>query len=147
MKSKTKSTIFRVLFVVLVILIFLVVKYHDCLIFEFSMTPEIFLKNKDKRNAVILYGSGICGSCPTGKRLLFLKDEYDLLLIVPEEFSDTDIENLRDVFSLKGKITRGNNELVDYLKKIASCKKSSDWRKNLFVEINENGRVSKLKKF
>ena len=75
-----------------------------------------------------------------------LKDKKDILYVVPEEFSETDIFNLKDTFMLKGNIKKGNPKVTDFLKKIAACNKFSDWRNNIYMEITENGGISKLRK-
>lgn len=75
-----------------------------------------------------------------------LKDKKDILYVVPEEFSETDIFNLKDTFMLKGNIKKGNQKVNDFLKKIAACNKFSDWRNNIYMEITENGGILKLRK-
>jgi hypothetical protein len=126
-----------------VLLAFFIVKYYNCLILDFSSLPDVIAKSK---KVFFLYGSGVCGSCPPGKTLLALKDKTDLLFIVPDDFTDIDMYNLKDVFMLKGKIIKGNREVIDFLKKISSCKKFEGWKYNIYIEIKEDGSISRIMK-
>jgi hypothetical protein len=128
---------------VVVVLIFIVVKYYNCIVLELSSIPGVIAGNK---KAFFLYGSGICSTCPPGKLLMAIKDKKDILYVVPGEFSETDIFNLKDTFMLKGNIKKGDQIVVDFLKKIAACNRFSDWRNNIYMEITENGGISKLRK-
>ncbi|NIM12096.1 MAG: hypothetical protein GTO45_08295 [Candidatus Aminicenantes bacterium] len=143
MKNRKISLLLRILFVVVVVLIFIVVKYYNCIVLELSSIPGVIAGNK---KAFLLYGSGICSTCPPGKLLMALKDKKDILYVVPGEFSETDIFNLKDTFMLKGNIKKGDQIVVDFLKKIAACNRFSDWRNNIYMEITENGGISKLRK-
>jgi hypothetical protein len=127
--------------------IFLTVKYYNCILLDFSSTPKIILENKDKEDVILLYGGGLCGSCPPGKKLLSMKNRVNILFVVPEEFSEIDLANFKDVFMIKAKVIRGNEEIIGLLKKIASCKRLSEWQNNIYLEIDKGGSISKIKAF
>jgi len=92
MRPQIRSTIFRSLFVVLVIIIFLTVKYYNCILLDFSSTPKIVLENKDKEDVILLYGGGLCGSCPQGKKLLSLKNRVNILKVDNHEQEERENE-------------------------------------------------------
>jgi hypothetical protein len=144
---KTKTANFRVLFVLGIVAIVFFLNYYRCIMLDLSSTPGLILQNKDKENAILLYGTGLCGSCPPGKALLDLENRGKYFIVVPESFSDVDIYNLRDAFMIKGSVMRGNKEIENLLKKIASCKGFPDWQTNINLKVDRNGHIHDISKF
>lgn len=147
MKIKKRDLFIRGLFLVVILIIFFFTGVYDCLVLRFSSTSKIIMLNEGNKNVLILYGPGLCGSCPPGQKLLTYKDREDILIVLPEEFSSTDIENFRDVFIMKGKIVQGDKEITQFLKRIASCKNLAQWQNNILLDIGETGKISKIKMF
>jgi hypothetical protein len=146
-KRKSHTIIFRLLFVVGIIVIFFVMSYYKCIKLSISATPGIITQIKNKPEVILLYGPGVCGTCHPGRRLLSMKQKSDYTIIVPGSFTDADIYNLKDAFMIKGEVVRGNLEIEEYLKKIASCKELSDWQTNIFLELEKNGNIKKISQF
>ncbi len=44
-----------------------------------------------------------------------------------------------------GEVIKGNEDVENYLEKIAACKKTRGWKNNVFIEVKENGDVIKIK--
>jgi len=47
----------------------------------------------------------------------------------------------------EGMVSRSDDEVEAYLRKIASCQKLDSWRTNFIVELSENQNVKGIKRF
>jgi len=70
-----------------------------------------------------------------------------MLYIVPSDFTNFDIENLQDVFQLKGKVIRGDNEVIVYIDKIAGCYGKRKRTTNIILQFDANKNVMKIQGF
>jgi len=147
MKKKTKKIFFRLLFVALVVIIFLAYNYYPCFLMNFSSLPESIQNIPGKKEVVLLYGTGLCLSCVSGRYLYGLRERRDILYVVPPEFEETDIENLLDVFVLKGKVIKGDNRVSTLIKRINRCKGLKDGTANFHIYVNRNGKPDSIKLF
>jgi hypothetical protein len=107
--------------------------------------PEAIRKNLVGREILFLYGNGICSGCPPGRFLNNLKSRTDILIIVPKEFSNADVKNLRNVFSLRCKIIKSNEEIEKLLRKIAACKKTKSREKNFLIELSKSRKIDLIR--
>lgn len=147
---KKKSNLkYRILFVVLVVAVFLVVHFYPCIMLNFSSLPETITKSipGNSKDILILYGPGLCSSCPPGHYLGSLKGRTDLLFVVPPEFNEYDIKNLKDVFTIQSQVIKGDEELVKLLKRVRGCKGLETWRMNYHVKTKENGKPGPISIF
>jgi hypothetical protein len=115
---------------------------------DIMATPEIIKKNCEKQKIVlVLYGFGLCDRCPTGEKLHSLNStKQDILYVIPMDYNNLDILKFKDAFLIKGDVITGDIEVVSFLKKFASCKKLEKWQNNILVEVNEKGKIQKIKK-
>lgn len=145
---KKKSLLLRLLFIAGIVIIFFVSKNYNCLKLDSLTTPQVLSQNTGIKSCYILYGTGLCNSCGSGKRLLSLKkDQSDILFVVPRDFDDVAIHNLKETFSLSGTVVRGFDEVENLLRNIALCQKYAEWQKNIYIELDKDGDMSKIKKF
>ena len=138
----------RIFFIILIIGFFLLLNSWNCLMLNLGNAPAVIQKNIDKttNKVLLLYGQGICGTCSSGT---FLHQEgfmENILILVPQEFTDNEIDNLRYAFSIKGKIRRGDEGVISFVKKVASCTKMDRWNKNYYIEMDD-GKIKAMKPF
>jgi hypothetical protein len=140
---------YRFLIVLLIIGIFLIYNQWPCIMASISGFPvSITQKVKDHNTKIVLlYGLGICGTCPSGQFVSELSEKKNVLYVVPEELSNHEVENLRDAFDIVGEVTRGNDEIVTFLKRGCKCSKLNTWRKNYYAELDENKKLKSIVPF
>jgi glutamine amidotransferase PdxT len=88
---------------------------------------------------------GICSSCSTGEFINSIEETENILFVVPDDFSDNEIKNLKDAFNIKGLIIRGGEDTLDFIKNIASCNRMGEWRNNYYVTLKENKKFETIK--
>jgi hypothetical protein len=140
---------YRFLIVLLIIGIFLIYNQWPCIMtsisgFPASITHKVKIHNT---KIALIYGLGICGTCPSGQFISELSKEKNVLYVVPEELSNHEVENLKDAFDIAGAVTRGNEETVTFLKRVSKCSKLNTWRKNFYVELDENKKLKSIVPF
>jgi hypothetical protein len=134
----------RFLFVIVIIVIFMSFGYYNCLYVKFA-SVEDFLKVKGKESTVvILYGSGVCNSCSAGKYIYSIREDKDVTYIVPENFKESDIENLKDVFGLKGRILKGNSKVETLVKRAVNCGNLKEEQRNFLLKAKKNGNIESI---
>ena len=101
----------------------------------------------NKWDGIFLYGKNLCGTCPAGGFIYRINENKNMIYIVSEDFSSYDMENLRYSFDIKGKVIKGETEINNFLKKITSCSKVNNIRKNFYVELEKNNKIKKIKMF
>jgi len=137
--------IYRLLIVLAVVSVTLIYYFYPCLMLNIKDFPSYNCTNAGIKRIIILYGAGICDSCSTGRFIRTLEDKKNVLFVVSGDYSDNDMENLRDTFKLEGMIIRGGEDTDDFLKDIAGCKRIEDWRKNYFVTLKSNKKLDTIK--
>jgi hypothetical protein len=142
-----KSQIANLIFVLSIILIILMVKNWGCIVLKFTPLPEkLFLLKK--RNLVLLYGASICPSCHSGTYINSLKKSSSYTaFVLPAEFRDYEVENFKNVFSIKADIIKGDDEVKRFVDKIRSCRKMDEWSGNFHIRVSDTGKVEKVLKF
>ena len=136
---KIKSINLKIIILFGIIGIILFHHFYPCIYLKFISIPDKInsLRKKDKSEIFLLYGN-LCKSCPSGFSIYNnIKDRDDIFAIVPNEFSNNDIKNLKNLFSIKGQTIRGDSEIENFLSKIAKCKKLKNFRVNYVLEIKE----------
>lgn len=141
---KKNSLMFRFLFVIIVMVIFMSFGYYNCLYIKFA-SIEDFAAVKGKPNTfVILYGSGVCNSCATGKYIYSIREDKEMTYIVPENFKESDIENLKDVFGLQGRILKGNSKIETLVRRAVNCSNLKKEQRNFLVKSKKNGSIESI---
>lgn len=136
---------FRMLFLVLVVLLFWAFNYYPCISLDLTSLPEKILHNgKHFTDVLFLYGSGICTSCTSGKYVYSLKDREDIVFVVPSTYTQYDLENFNDIFMLKGKVIKGDEEIAKLVNKINLCKERDMWKANYHIKFGKNGRIKSI---
>jgi len=136
---------YRILMAIAVLGVALLYYFYPCLMLSIKNIPHNYSLNSDIEEIVLLYGKGICGSCPTGKFLNSLKYNEKVLFVVPEDYSENDIKNLIDAFNIQGRVIRGGKNTVNFLKNIAGCKRLKVWRNNYHITLNPDKKIRTIK--
>jgi hypothetical protein len=126
---------YRILFTLAFLAIILLYYFFPCLMLSVKDVPGYKLLEKETTNIIFLYGYGICDSCPTGQFLESLKNSKNFLVVVPDDYNDNDIQNLKATFNLEGKIIKGGEDTIEFLKNIAGCNKLDNWHNNYHVVL------------
>jgi len=137
--------IFRILILVAILIVFIIFHSYNCIILKFTSIPSSISDNiKETEFSLFLVRKNICPPCPIGEYLLDYADKS--ILIVPDDFSEIDIDNLRYAFNIKGVIIREDFKTKRYFKKIASCVKKSSGE-NWYIEIIKKKKIKTIKNF
>jgi hypothetical protein len=85
---------------------------------EIELIPEIekYITGKTKE-VVLLYGY-ICVGCPIGFYLFSLRDRDDVLIFMPSDYTEYEVENFKRGFSIKEKIVIGIQKIRDFYDKL-----------------------------
>ncbi len=124
-----------------------------CLFFAFGYWPCIQVSNskyikklinaKNINSVFILYGKTLCGTCSAGKTVNSYGKRKDILLIVPQEYSGNDIENLKYSFNIYGYVLVGDKNTVKYLKLVSKCLNLIEWHQNILIN-SKNGEITRI---
>lgn len=140
-----QKIIFRILILVAIFIISIIYYSYNCIILKFTSVPNSILDNiKDNEFSLFLVRKNICPPCPIGEYLLDYANKS--IIIVPDDFSDIDIDNLRYAFNIKAVIIREDFKTKRYFEKIASCIKKSSG-KNWYIEIIKKKKIKTIKNF
>jgi hypothetical protein len=145
-KGKMKF-INRAIILLLIVFIFIAIKYYQCVYLHFSPIPSKLLQWNYGNTMVFLSGSGLCGDCQVGRFLQKNRSKPDVLYFVPAAFSDPDIENLRNVFMLNGSIRKSDNSVLAFIKRVKGCNDIKNKNINLVIEINKKNRIKSVQWF
>lgn len=134
------------MFLLVIVGLYLIYYSFPCASLSFRRLPPILSQNLEhgSREIVFLFGVSIQGTCPTGKYLNYIKDRADVLIVVPALFSDSEIQNFKESYMMKGTLIRSDGRVEGFLKSLASCGKIRDWKSNLHVKM-ERGKVGTVR--
>lgn len=97
--------------------------------------PQLYSDDQLNLGAIIfLFGRNICPTCYQGRILLDHSARKDIIIVVPDNYSQNDIYNLIDVFGIKGEVKISNSKVKRYYNRILSCNKKKDY-KNILASI------------
>jgi hypothetical protein len=147
MKTEKMKIVYRILFILMILFLFFTIKYNHCIRLRFSPIPSKIAQWKNENTVVVLSGFGLCSDCSPGRFLLKIHSKTDILYFVPSDFSDHDIENLKNVFMLNGKILKSDKAVQSYINKIVACNNIKKDKINLLVEFNEANRIKSVRWF
>ncbi|GEM_PF-1640541 len=146
MKEKDIPLIYRISILILIIGISMIVNSYSCIMLSLTGVPDRITKNIDRKidKIILLYGENLCGTCPTGVFLLSLKEKIDILFIVPQEYSQNEIDNLKRSFLIKSKLISGNPETKTYLDRLVSCSKKNPNNRNLYIRLDGVKKIKSI---
>jgi len=123
-------------------------KQYPCLVIKISGLPnEIENKiNYYNENILFIYGP-ICAECSSGETLYSFRKKDNILFIVPYSLNLNDINNMKELFLLKGEIMYGDNDTESLLKKFAKCLRIDEWKRNYVVKTKRNKKIFDVKQF
>jgi hypothetical protein len=147
MNGKKKFKRLRILFIILIVFVFWAFNYYPCLSLDLISLPQKLKNHKDIKDALLLYGSGVCSSCSTGQYVYDLRERKDILFIVPSNFTQYEIKNLKDIFALKGTVMNGDEDVMSLVERINDCKDLNMWKANYHVRFGKNGKITSIKAF
>ncbi len=128
-----------------ILLIFLVYGFGSCFIFKIINFSGFVMGRSEEKTILFLYGN-LCSVCPSGEYIYSLKDDEAIVLVVPSQFTEYDIENLRNIYSLKGHIVKGGFKARVFLKLLSKCFKIAEKEGNFKVKF-KGKRVVNIEKF
>lgn len=94
--------------------------------------------NEDTRQIFLLFGGKYPSTCPGGSALFKSRQNPNLLIVTSPDFKSVDIENLRRSYDIKGKIERGSEKLLPFLKQIADYLEIKIWKNEEMGATIEN---------
>ena len=67
-----------------------------------------------------------------------------MFVVVPQDYSDNDIENLVRMYSFQAQATRGGMDCELFLKSIAKAMKIPNWQANYVIQLKVPSRRFKI---
>jgi hypothetical protein len=140
---------FKILIIAFIVGVFLLYSSYGCLLLSLEGMPGTVAENISQKTEMVflLYGKGLCGVCASGnffyhQTAKIKANNKNVLVITPKDFSENDIENLKDTFTIQGKIIRGDDDVVTFLKRLAACSNQDDWRHNFYLKVDPGKEIS-----
>jgi len=97
------------------------------------------------KKIILLYGDSPCNTCYFGKQMLAIKNNKDIVIYVPNDYSNYDIKNLKIFYRLNFvRIIRGCEKINVLLKKISQCKNDKIMNRNCMIILNSRRRIKKI---
>lgn len=120
--------------------------YYSCIRIKILSIPEKMKTSDNGENMIlILYGNAYA-NCSSGNIIYSLRGDQNLTVIVPNDFSSNDIENLKRKFSLKGQIIKGGQKTEQILRDFAKCRKWKIWEHKVII-YSKGNKIINFKKF
>jgi hypothetical protein len=135
----SKSSNIRVLFAMVVLGLIILKMYFPCLLIRIEKMPDILSRycRDGNINILILFGGNICSTCPSGRYLINKNNDKNILIIVPKDYSDIDIINMKGEFKISGNVVRSNNKLYKYYLNIKACASIKKSISDILVEVKK----------
>jgi hypothetical protein len=145
-----RKYLFRLFLFLGIVAAYWIINLFPCIVLRLSHFDKNTLLGSVSygQHIAILNGTNLCSSCSAGTHLnSILKSHPGILVIVPTDFSENDIENLRNAYGITGAIINSGNELESILKKIAACVAKKGDSNNFVLEIADTGRIVRASVF
>jgi len=91
-------------------------------------------------NVLFLFGIICVGGCPIGNYIQKVKNQEDVIYILPLKSTETDISNFRRGLKVKGKIISANQKDVEFVESLAQIIEVEDSRQN-FILVLKNKKI------
>lgn len=147
-KIETIHIKYRFLFVLFVIGVILIINSWNCLLLRFEGIPHIISQRamSDKLDTVLLlYGAGLCGTCPTGSVIYNMGKNNGVLTVVPGDFTANEIRNLKDALPIEGPLIKGDKQVAHFIKRVSACLKSRQPQTNVILKLSKDLKIKTIK--
>lgn len=95
----------RIIVVALIVLVVFTVSRINCIFLKIGGLPDLLRENDRPRSRwLFLFGGNICTTCPIGEFIFKAAKADDISFVFPYNTGNTDIDNFRRVFLVKGQI-------------------------------------------
>jgi len=137
------------LLILSIILIFnsvLTYSFQSKLSFEdISLAPDLeeFVDDGTSR-LLFLFGIICVGGCPIGNYIQKIKNETDVVYVLPLGYNTNDIANFRRGLSIKGKIVISTEKNIEFVKLLAQKMEKEDFKENFILEL-KNKKIIDIK--
>ena len=105
---------------------------------DINLTPDIeeFIDNSTSR-VLFLFGIICVGGCPIGNYIQKIKNERNVLYVLPQESTANDIANFKRGLSVKGKIIIATEKNIEFVKLLAKKMEKEDFDWNYILELKD----------
>ena len=112
---------------------------------DISLTRDIeeFIDDSTSR-LLFLFGIICVGGCPIGNYIQKIKNETDVVYVLPLGYNTNDIANFRRGLSIKGKIVIATEKNIEFVKLIAQKMEKDDFKENFILEL-KNKKIIDIK--
>lgn len=104
-----------------------------------------FIDNSTSR-VLFLFGIICVGGCPIGNYIHKIKNETDVIYILPLKSTVNDIINFRRGLKVKGKIVIATEKNIEFVKLLAQEMELDDYKQNFILEL-KNKKIINLKRY
>ena len=112
---------------------------------DISFTPDIEKFIDDSTSKVLFLFGIICvGGCPIGNYIQKIKNETDVVYVLPLGYNTNDIANFRRGLSIKGKIVIATEKNIEFVKLLAQKMEKEDFKENFILEL-KNKKIIDIK--
>lgn len=145
--TKIEINISRISILIVIAVAYAVLNPGRCSALKNVRIPDSVVRqcNKDEYNLILLFEKNICGTCPSANFLYRIAGDPNVVIIIPKEYTDNDIENIRIAFNLRGLILRGDQTSDILLKKIAPCYSNNNTESNFLLKIVEKNKINEFR--
>lgn len=112
---------------------------------DISLTPDIeeFIDDSTSR-VLFLFGIICVGGCPIGNYIQKIKNETDVVYVLPLGYNTNDTANFRRGLSIKGKIIIATEKNIDFIKLLTQKMEKEDYKENFILEL-KNKKIIDIK--
>lgn len=93
------------------------------------------------QTVVFLYGDSLCGSC-VGDDVI-AQSPQPVLYLHPYERTNDEVDTLVNAIGLAGDTYFAEADVDVFLERLGRCMLAKNWRSNLWVHFDEDGRITK----
>lgn len=103
---------------------------------DVNLTPDLEELIDDSTSRVLFLFGIICvGGCPIGNYIQKIKNETEVVYVLPLGCGANDIANFRRGLSVKGKIVIATEKNVEFVKMLAQKMEKKDFKENFILEL------------
>jgi len=145
--TKIEINISRISILIAIVVAYFIIIPGPCSALKNVRIPDSVVRqfDKDEYTLILLYEKYICGTCPSGKFLYQIAVDPNNVIVIPKDYSDNDIENIRFAFILQGIILRGDQSFDILIMKITSCYRNSNIDSNILLKILNKNKINEFK--
>ena len=106
-----------------------------------ALAPELEERlDENTTHVLFLFGIICVGGCPIGNYIQKIKNQEDVVYILPLRSTESDISNFRRGLQVKGKILLANQKNVEFVESLSQIMEVEDGRQN-FILVLKNKKV------